>query len=73
MGRPKINLTEEQINYLKQLALESNGNYSVDILRSFTAKFDCFKLGKSTLKRRFLEIWTEINSNIHDISSYFLI
>ena len=61
MGRPKLVLSDEQRIYLTELAIESKGKFSADVVRDFNGKFcDVKPLAKSTLQHRFDEIWASI-------------
>ena len=64
MGRPKVIISDEQREYLTELAIENSGKFSADIFHAFNAKFVTFKIANSTLQRRFEEIWSNIELGV---------
>ena len=69
MGRPKIVLSDEQVNYLRELAVERRGAFDSDVMRLFKQKFPDEKVSKLTLQRRFEEIWISVGSQVPENTS----
>ena len=59
VGRRKVVLSDEQSAFLQDQALELKGRFGADVWHAFKRKFPDSTITKTTLQRRFEEIWAE--------------
>ena len=68
MGRPTIDLSDDHIAYLTEMAVENDGRFSADNMRAFKEKYPGLKISRSTLKRRYDEIWTSMRTDVQALT-----
>ena len=69
VGRRKVVLSDEQSAFLHDQALERKGRFGADVWHAFKHKFPDSTMTKTTLQRRFEEIWAQIGNRDEATSS----
>ena len=63
VGRRNIEITDEQREFLYDLATEFKGKFSSEVWHDFKLLFVDSTITRTTLQRRFEEMWAEVNQD----------
>ena len=69
VGRRKILLPDEQREFLYDLAIELKGRFSSEVWHDFKLLFVDSTITRTTLQRRFEEIWAQVGNRDEATSS----
>ena len=69
VGRRKVELTDEQSDFVQDQAHEFKGRFEADVWHAFKRKFPDSTITRTTLQRRFEELWEQVRNRDEATSS----
>ena len=69
VGRRKVVLSDEQSAFLQDQAIEFKGRYDAEVWHAFKRKYPDSTITRTTLQRRFEEIWAQVGNRDEATSS----